>query len=189
MNRIELNNILATDLKRFDGRKPSVLSHILHNESYYVWKYIKHMRYVEYYFTKRGLCRLAYYWHWLILKRLQFKLHIYIYPFTVGPGFRLYHIGDYTHIGPNVTIGKNCTIVSGVVFGNKTEIETKGQVFVGDNVYFGLGCKVLGPVRIGNNVIIGANAVVTKDLPDNSVACGVPARVIRYNLKLAELDV
>lgn len=44
---------------------------------------------------------------------------------------------------------------------------------------FGAGCKVLGKIKIGNHVIVGANAVVTHDVPDNSVVAGIPARVIR----------
>ena len=50
---------------------------------------------------------------------------------------------------------------------------------IGSNVEFGVGAKVMGPVVIGDNVIIGANAVVTKDVPSNSVVAGIPARVIR----------
>jgi serine O-acetyltransferase len=48
------------------------------------------------------------------------------------------------------------------------------------------GAKILGPVRIGNNVIIGANAVVVKDVPDNCVVAGVPARIIRENMTAEE---
>lgn len=63
-------------------------------------------------------------------------------------------------------------MVSGVVFGNKTEEEDNRPVYVGDNCYFGIGAKILGPVRIGNNVTVGANAVVTKDVPDNTIVVG-----------------
>lgn len=67
----------------------------------------------------------------------------------------------------------------GVVFGNKTEKEDNNPVTVGDNCYFGLGVKILGSVKIGNNVTIGANAVVTKDIPDNAVVGGIPAKIIK----------
>jgi serine O-acetyltransferase len=50
---------------------------------------------------------------------------------------------------------------------------------IGDNVTIGAGAKVLGGINIGDNVTIGANAVVTKSLPDNVVAAGVPAKIIR----------
>lgn len=50
---------------------------------------------------------------------------------------------------------------------------------VGDNVFISLGAKVIGKVRIGNNVTIAPNAVVTKDVPDNAVVGGIPAKIIR----------
>ena len=86
----------------------------------------------------------------------------------------------FTHIGPNCRIGKNCTILPGVVFGNKNEDECNGITYVGDNCYFGLGARIFGPVRIGNNVTVGANSVVTKDIPDNAIVGGVPSKIIRY---------
>ncbi|WP_240053851.1 DapH/DapD/GlmU-related protein [Bacteroides uniformis] len=57
------------------------------------------------------------------------------------------------------------------------------KVVVGDNCYFGVGVKVIGSVRIGNNVTIGANAVVTHDIPDNAVVGGVPAKIIKIKSK------
>jgi serine O-acetyltransferase len=56
-------------------------------------------------------------------------------------------------------------------------IEDKRAPVIGDNVDIGSGAKLLGPIRIGNNVLIGANAVVMLDVPDNSIAVGVPAVV------------
>ena len=88
-----------------------------------------------------------------------------IYPNTIGLVFRIYHAGDFVHIGPNVRIGRNCTMLPGVVFGNKSETPDNTPVVVGDNCYFGLGAKILGGVKIGNNVTVGANAVVTKKYP------------------------
>ena len=59
-------------------------------------------------------------------------------------------------------------------------INTKSGVpTIGDNVFLGLGCKVFGGITIGNNVIVAPNAVVTKDVPDNCVVAGVPARIIK----------
>lgn len=184
MTKAELLSILKLDLKRFGNKRPGLKDRILHNESYYIWTYIEHMRYLEYYGSSgNGHCllsKIAYLWHFYFFKHLQFKLHFAIYPNTLGPGFRIYHVGAYTHIGPNVKIGKNCTMVSGVVFGNKTEAEDDSSVIVGDNCYFGLDCKILGAVRIGNNVTVGANTIITKNIPDNAIVGGVN-KILGYN--------
>lgn len=174
-NYIDLQYYLSEDLKRF-GKKPNIKDRILHNEVWYIFHYIRHLRYVEYYKDKN---KLLFLWHFFWYKRLGFKLRITIYPNTVGNGFRIFHVGDFIHIGPNVKIGNNCTILPGVVFGNKSEKQDNNKVIVGDNCYFGLGAKIFGSVKIGNNVMVGANAVVTKDIPDNAVVGGVPAKIIR----------
>ena len=53
-------------------------------------------------------------------------------------------------------------------------------ITIGDNVWFGGNCVVLPGVTIGNNVVVGAGSVVTKDIPDNAVVAGNPAKIIRY---------
>lgn len=176
-DRRRLSDTMKADLQRFNNRKPSLKDWILHNEIWFIYHYIRHLRYVEYYKDKN---KLLFLWHFFWYKRLGFKLRMTIYPGTIGPGFRIYHAGDFVHVGPNVRIGKNCTMLPGVVFGNKTEEKDDNPVIVGNNCYFGLGCKIFGSVKIGNNVTVGANAVVTKDIPDNAVVGGVPAKVIRF---------
>jgi serine O-acetyltransferase len=83
-------------------------------------------------------------------------------------------------------IGQNATILQGVTLGAK-EIDIsylpQNRPTIGDNVTIGAGAKVLGGIVIGDNVTIGANAVVTKSLPDNVVAAGVPAKIIRSDDK------
>jgi serine O-acetyltransferase len=72
--------------------------------------------------------------------------------------------------------GDNCRIRNGVVVGLR-RVEEKSAPTIGNNVDIGAGAKLLGPIRIGDNVLIGANAVVLSDVPDNSIAVGVPAVV------------
>lgn len=177
----ELQYYLSEDLKRFGGKKPTLKDWILHNEIWYIYHYINHLRYAEYYYGKSGWLKFLFLWHFFRYKHLGFKLRFTIYLGTVGPGFRIYHAGDFVHVGSNVRIGKNCTLLPGVVFGNKHEEADNAPMVVGDNCYFGLGVKIFGPVTIGNNVTVGANAVVTKDIPDNAVVGGIPARIIKYN--------
>jgi serine O-acetyltransferase len=75
-------------------------------------------------------------------------------------------IGEYCNLSQQVTIGYGGR-------GNKT-----GNPQLGDRVFVGPGAKILGPITIGNDVAIGANAVVNKDLPDRAVAVGIPAKII-----------
>ena len=108
-----------------------------------------------------------------------FTLSLDIKPNNLGPGFKLMHLGALVRIKPNCLIGRNCTILPGVVIGNKNLENDATWVIIGDNCYIGLGAKIFGEIHIGNNVIIGANSVVTKDIPDNTVVGGVPAEIIR----------
>lgn len=82
-------------------------------------------------------------------------------------------------IGAAVKIGNRCKIFNGVTLGNKdTEVKLNEQPCIGDNCIISTGAKILGSVTIGDNCIIGANSVVITDIPPNSVAVGVPARVL-----------
>jgi len=83
-------------------------------------------------------------------------------------------------IHARAVVGTGCMIGQGVTIGEKSgwyEVP-----IIGDNVEISAGARILGPIRIGNNVIIGANAVVVKDVPDNCVVAGVPARIIKENM-------
>jgi serine O-acetyltransferase len=79
------------------------------------------------------------------------------------------HIGQGCVLGQGITIGAAEGYISNKV--NKCPI-------IGDNCYIGAGAKIIGDIRIGNNCQIGASAVVLKDVPDNSVVVGIPARIV-----------
>ena len=65
-----------------------------------------------------------------------------------------------------------------VLFAKKKPEVDFGCIEVGDDCYFGTGCTILGSVKIRNNVTVGAGAVVTKDIPDNCIVAGIPAKII-----------
>lgn len=176
----DLKQYLLEDAKFVGFWKPSLKDWLFHNEYWYIYHFIRHLRYVEYYINSGKNRHPMFFWHWLRYKRLGFKLHYTIYPNTVGAGFRMFHSGGYVHVGPQTHIGKNCTLMPGVVFGNKNQDCKWQEITVGDNCYFGLDSKIFGPVHIGNNVVVGANSVVTKDVPDNAVIGGIPAKIIRF---------
>lgn len=103
-----------------------------------------------------------------------------------GGGTKLAYGGLAVIVHARARLGKNCIIGSCVTIGGKSGWYEVPQI--GDNVEIASGAKILGPVRIGSNVIIGANAVVTKDVPDNCVVAGIPARIIARNITCADYE-
>jgi serine O-acetyltransferase len=99
---------------------------------------------------------------------------------TVGPGLYIGHFGGIFISGAAV-IGENCNISQGVTVGLAGRGDQRGAPVIGNRVYIAPGAKIFGPIRIGDDVAVGANAVVTKDLPPGATAAGVPARVINMN--------
>lgn len=97
----------------------------------------------------------------------------------IGKGLYIAHLGDVV-IGNKCTIGNYCSIRNGVTIGGAGRKEKYSHPTIGDYVYIGADAKIIGGVGVGDNVMIGANAVVVKDVPDNAVVVGVPAKVISY---------
>ena len=96
-------------------------------------------------------------------------------------GLRIAH-GIGLVIGDGSVIGKNCDVRQNVTLGgnfSKKDAQGRMQPLLGDNVSIAAGAVLLGPVKVGSNSIIGANAVVVADIPENVIAAGVPARVIK----------
>jgi serine O-acetyltransferase len=91
----------------------------------------------------------------------------------IGRNFVIDHFGGIIVSG-YAKFGNDCRIRNGVVVGLR-RVDDPCAPTIGNNVDIGAGAKVLGPISIGNNVVIGANAVVISDVPDNSIAVGVPA--------------
>lgn len=131
------------------------------------------------YFRSGGYLKKICYWPArLILNRYMFRFGIFISPATeIGSGFFIIHCGGII-VSEHAKIGKNCNISHEVTLGKGNRGKNEGFPTLGDNVYIGPGAKIVGAVTIGNNVAIGANCVVTKDVPDYAVVVGVPGRVI-----------
>lgn len=150
--------------------------------------YIIQLRRFEYHtniFGEKGgfFCGLKY----LIAKHrfsfLRMKINIFISPNVFGPGLRIMHHGYYWIDGQS-KIGSGCTLLPNILIGNKNAIKGNTPpsypfIIIGDNCSIGTGSVILGPVKIGDNVVIGANSVVINDLPDNCIAAGNPAKVIK----------
>lgn len=97
----------------------------------------------------------------------------------VGSGLTLFH-GQSLVVNDNTVIGENCTLRHCTTIGNKqlSDLTFSSCPVIGDNVDIGSNVCIIGPIKIGNNVKIGAGTVVTKDVPDNSIIVGNPFKII-----------
>ncbi|EHN13968.1 MULTISPECIES: serine O-acetyltransferase [Clostridium] len=114
-----------------------------------------------------------------LIKLLIFLIYNCVIPYEceIGNGTKFGYGGMGVVIHKKSEIGSNCFVSQQVTIGGKTGYNEVPKF--GDNVIIGAGAKILGPITIGNNVTIGAGAIVLKDVPDNAVVVGNPARVIK----------
>lgn len=144
--------------------------------------YIYILRILEYFYNKyksdssiKYLYLPLYIMFSIIHRRQSYKYNVHIDPNTCDYGLFIVHMGC---IHVNAThVGKYCTLTQGVVLGQKNGIGNRPVI--GDNVNLTLGCKVIGKVHVGDNVIVCPNSVVIKDLPSNVIASGVPVSIIK----------
>lgn len=100
------------------------------------------------------------------------------YQAKIGKGTKLGYGGIGVVIHKDSVIGDNCMIAQHVTIGGGNS-RYPGLPSIGNNVHISHGAIVFGGITIGDNVVIGANAVVCKPVPDNAVAAGVPAKILR----------
>lgn len=140
------------------------------------------MRYCEYYIntSRKPLHRILSYYYRAKLQRIGRKYGIAIQPNTCGYGLRIMHLSGGGGVLLNVEkVGNYCGFNSGVLIGNCGDQSQRPTI--GDYTAFGPGAKAFGKIKIGNHVFVAPNAVVTKDVPDNCIVGGVPAKIIKDN--------
>lgn len=105
--------------------------------------------------------------------------------YPIGEGFSVFHAHDVV-IGVGARIGRNVTIYNGVTLGARTLMAEEDESdlgnrypTIGDGVTIFPGAKLVGPIEIGDDCIIGANSVVNRSFPPNSIVAGSPARLVR----------
>lgn len=151
------------------------------DDQWYIWRYIVSLRHAEYYKNKKGFFNyILRIYHYYKMRQYGYITGFQIPPCTIGPGLTIWHWGTII-INPATKIGVNCTLYPGVLIGHKAEGMPAPEI--GNNVFLGSGAKIIGGVKIGDNVVIGPNTVVVKDVPDNAVIVGSPARIIRIGSK------
>ena len=145
-----------------------LLYHGLHATIYYR---IAHWLY-------RHKCRFLARW---VSQHAKWVTGIEIHPAaTIGRRLVIDH-GTGVVIGATTEIGDDCLIYQGVTLGGTGISAGKRHPTLGNNVMVGSGAKILGPIHIGNHARVAANAVVLRDVPENSTVVGVPGHVVRIN--------
>lgn len=153
-----------------------------------IWKYKIFMRKAEYYRNKKQkniIDKIFEKYYLIRYTNLGIKLG-YTIPLNVAQeGLSLPHYGTIV-INGSSKIGKNCRIMADVCIGSTSGVNLAASI--GDNVYIGAGAKIIGAIKIGNNCVIGANSVVSRDVENDVVVAGVPAKVIKKNDGLLNLS-
>lgn len=159
-------------------KKPHIISIW---ESDVLWKFQRLLRKAEYLHNCKssGVYKFYYKWIQYRLFRAQVKTGMNIPMNVFGPGLSIAHLGPIV-INGFAKVGKNCRIHPFTTIGIDGR---SGKVAtVGDNVYLSNGCKLIGEIEIGSNIVVAAGAVVTKSFTEeNTVVGGVPAKVISYS--------
>ena len=178
MKFVTYKRLVLSDLYRISGdTSPSSFFHnFMWGEGFKYCFWFRTCRYVHDSWLKKILFRST----WFILNHYKYKFGISI-PFSteIGSGFYIGHFGNIFVSGKS-TIGKNCNISHEVTIGVKNRGPNTGVPNIGDNVYIGPGAKIFGDIVVGNHVAIGANCVVTKDVPDHAVVVGAPFKIISF---------
>lgn len=148
-------------------------SNLIYHE---VWKFQRLLRKAEYYYNcnKPKLAKTCVF---LRFRRMGTRLGFTIPPNAFGPGLAIAHKGTIVVNGA-ARIGKNCRLHVCVSIGTEAGKDAAAPT-IGDNCYIGPGVKMFGRIIIGDNMVIGANAVVNKSFPEgNATIAGVPAKMI-----------
>ena len=135
-------------------------------------KFYFYIRLLESFEKKSGLTYKFLNWRFgCVSKKLSYSIPIGCFK----EGLKIPHYGTIV-VNTKSKVGKNCQLNVGVVIGSDIKDKTKAPV-IGDNCYIGVGAKIIGNVILGDNITIGANAVVTKSFPHgNCTLVGIPAK-------------
>ena len=175
MTLSRLKYLIVTDHYRYHGRfsLPHFLKDLFFNRGFAItFAYrIAHYLYVN---RQNVALRLFNLYYFDLQTRFSCELP---YETQIGPGFYFGHVFG-TIINSKSQLGKNINMSHGVTLGRIAEGQRAGAPIVGDNVYIAPGSKLIGGITLGSGTAVGANAVVTKDTPENAVVVGIPAEVI-----------
>lgn len=169
------------------GCPPSASARLFH----ILWRYQRYLRRLEY-LLNTDANRVSITVARLRHRRLGRLLGFSIPPNVFGPGLSIAHYGTIV-VSSGARVGANCRLHAGVNIGTAAG-QSEAAPTIGDNCYIGPGAKLFGPIEIGSNTAIGANAVVNRSFPDGHLTLGgIPAKQISSRgseglLRIAQLD-
>lgn len=182
-----MTDLMESDMQymRPKNVKQEIISSFANYPTALIAKYVYYLRKQEYYINTakgnkwKGLLGILYERK---KNKLGSRLGFEIGPNCFGKGLIIYHIGSII-VNPKARIGENCKLHGANCIGNNGM--TEGVPYIGNNVDIGYGAVIIGDVRIADNTIIGANAVVNKSvLSPGCTVAGVPARIVKKNMEL-----
>ena len=167
---------MREDLNSYLERDPAARSRLEVFLLYSGYKAVRKYRRAHWFYTHHMKLFARY-----LSQRARHKTGVEIHPgATIGRGLVIDH-GMGVVIGETTIIGDNCLIYQNATLGGTGKEHGKRHPTLGNNVMVGAGARVLGPFKVGDNSRIAAGAVVLTEIPPNSTAVGVPARVVRVN--------
>lgn len=171
-----LGSVVAADLYRYAGRTGfrAFLGHFLRVPGFRYTALLRccqHLRGSRLRYPLFAFCSL-----WLTRVGRIYGIELPILS-RVGPGLYIGHYGGIV-VNADAVLGANCNLSHGVTIGQTNRGARQGVPTIGDSVYIGPGAVIIGRLSIGDGAAVGANAVVTADVPAGAAVAGVPARVV-----------
>lgn len=171
----------------FPNYKAILRARLTHNPFWRICTWQMTSRKLDYYNYKKsassGFVKIYYAFLSLIYLRrknkLSERLGLELSTARIGKGLRIDHFNNV--INGNVTIGEDCNILGNVCIGNGGKYKRDCIPTIGNNVLIGRGVTIVGKLTVGDNVIIGANSLITKDVPSNATVVGNPAYIIKLD--------
>lgn len=163
--------------RKIYGMKRPIIFRPAFSEKQLIWKYVSILRKCELYENTNKKIRLVIFKY--LKNKIRLKTGFSIKNNVCDIGLRINHLG-IIHLSAD-RVGKNCTI-AGTCYVIKSGFSDRNAI-IGDNVFIGMNSIIIGGITIGNNCLIGAGAIVTKDFAeDKLVIAGVPAKVLKKNI-------
>ena len=183
-NLKELKSILRYEKTLYPNR---LYDYLTLNQRVYNWRFVRALRWAELFHSKMKSTKNPFYGLLYLAvcrkkNRIGIKIGIEIDVNTFAPGLLIHHNGNIV-INNGAIIGRDCQLHGDNCIGNRGNFQKDGFPIIGNNVDIVVGAKIIGPVRIADDIRIGANAVVVNSFDEPGITIvGVPAHAVRRHI-------